>query len=261
MAQWGAKKLNAYNASGLVASVEALSKKAGIKAPEVYLIDRIPGMGNPGKYGAGALGKHAIVLTDGILELYENRDLNGPTDKRLEAVLGHELYHNKGANTQLAHRLLPPLLMPIIAMAGYHIYRKAKQKKEKEEQAKSVETEGNALSAEIKKENPPESHSFFDKVITFAKYLAMGALGFLAGKFIQSKLSMFHEYEADAFGKKLTGGDPQPLIEGLQLITDKMHDVVRTEGYGEELSEWKKFMHRTFPSHPPTEKRQTALAL
>ena len=255
LAENGAIKLDRQQAPYLHLTVDELSKKAGISSPDIYLVDSIKGKGNISKIGGFAIGKNSVVISRGMLKVYDNEDLQKPTDPKLSAVIGHELYHNKGFNAQILGRTLPVLIMPIIAtIACYFLNKTASQTNNPKTHNldKNVSQFKHSLGSD-----GTEIQPWFEKAITWGKYLASAIMGFVVGKTIFSQVSKHHEYKADAFSKELHNGDGKPLAEALTLLSAKAKKIIKEEGYG--LPQWKVAMNKIFPSHPKTEKRIAAM--
>lgn len=98
---FGARKTIKLEDKNLIKFVEENSKKIGIKAPKLYLIDDA----KPDAFSYSTLGS-SIFVSMGVVELLNN--------KELEAVLLHELYHIKNRSSlykfsNLSLKILSPL--------------------------------------------------------------------------------------------------------------------------------------------------------
>jgi heat shock protein HtpX len=90
--------------------------------------------------------------------------------------------------------------------------------------------------------------------------VAFGALGWLFGSFLKSMISKEREYLADACSAQFTR-NPQALVRALRKIANfPMHDMP-TEGmaYSHLYFNSSGFFDQIFATHPPLEKRISAL--
>jgi len=83
---FGAKTLNQSEAKEIYQTLNCLSRKAGVKTPKLYLIERSTLM----IFTVGRKNSHAIMVSVGLLE--------NLSSKELEASLAHEISHIKNSD-------------------------------------------------------------------------------------------------------------------------------------------------------------------
>jgi len=91
LSMYGAKRIYEDDFPEIYSIVRDVSRKAGIKMPDVYLIEEE----SPNAFATGrGPEKSAVALTTGIIEIL-NRD-------ELEGVIGHEISHIKNRDTLIS---------------------------------------------------------------------------------------------------------------------------------------------------------------
>ena len=254
--KWHAVPLTQRNAAGIISSMEQLSSKAGISTPRVYLVDKVPGFGNLGVINAAAAGSDQVLLTRGILESFGITNLNAPLNKRLQAVIGHELSHCKNFRFETFAKLAPPLLIPLATTLGLFFYKKVKEHNSKKDKHDTLNAEADYTEAQIKKEDG-SIEPWQKKVIVTAQYMAAAALGLGAGILMTRSLSNHFENRADSFSKKIMG-DGRSLAEGLAIIYLDTSKLLQEKGFG-DMPKWKRVLASVLQSHPNTQKRMDSL--
>ncbi len=256
--KFNAQKLTPDNAAALLDTVEVLAEKAGLPPLNAYLTESIPGLGSYGRINAGGLLGDTILLTKGLLESLGVSDMHaGQIDTRLQAVLAHEMSHNKHWMKEVSSKTLPLLLMPAAAMCSLGMYRNVRHLHDTSAMHTALQDEkSNALTA-IENEQGAPPTSWQKRLVAAAEYIAAGALGLGAGVLITRRSSLIAEYRADAFSKQLMGS-PEPLIQGLQKVHDDTLALIKREGEG-DISPFEKTLVRVFCAHPSLEQRITAL--
>jgi heat shock protein HtpX len=104
----GARPVTPAEAPELYASVERLTRRAGLPMPRVYVIPSP----SPNAFATGRDPEHAAVaVTEGILRLLDRRQLEG--------VLAHELSHVKNRDILIA--TMAAMIAGLISSVGYLI--------------------------------------------------------------------------------------------------------------------------------------------
>lgn len=248
--QQNAKELSVEQAPHFHATLEALAKKAETTKPKLYLAPYLEMHGKKIHVNAAALGSDCIVVTQGLLDGFGCSDVAGKMDARLEAVLGHELYHNKGFVEQVTGKLAPILIAPAIAVTGYEMWKKSLEKSGVSEQHRSIHEQTETMKA-------AHPFDFQHKIIESAKLSALAIAGVAAGGAMGMKSSRYHEFKADAFSKKLTGSG-EHLIDALDLLQQLTAAEMKRNTQADEhaISRWIKAV---YASHPPVAERIAAL--
>lgn len=135
----GARPVTAAEAPDLYASVERLTRRAGLPMPRLYVIPSE----SPNAFATGRDPEHAAVaVTEGILRLLDRRQLEG--------VLAHELAHVQNRDILIA--TMAAMIAGLISSVGYLIRWGAilgGQRGEREEGPGMLELLGWAILAPI----------------------------------------------------------------------------------------------------------------
>jgi heat shock protein HtpX len=104
----GARPVTAAEAPDLYASVERLTRRAGLPMPRIYVIPSEA----PNAFATGRDPEHAAVaVTEGIMRLLDRRQLEG--------VLAHELSHVKNRDILIA--TMAAMVAGLISSLGYMV--------------------------------------------------------------------------------------------------------------------------------------------
>jgi heat shock protein HtpX len=220
---YGAKEVTEYEAPELYRIVRALSQKAGLPMPKVYIIDAE----QPNAFATGRNPKHAAVaVTTGIMRLLSPEELQG--------VIGHELAHVK-------HRdILISTIAATIAGAISYLAQMAQWAMIFGGHRSDDDEGGSPIAA-----------------------LIMMIVGPIAALIVQMAISRSREYAADEGGAKIAGNPrylasalkklhwaSQKIPMDANPATSHMFIVNPLSGGG---------IMKLFSTHPPIEERITRL--
>ena len=161
--------------------VEEMAIASGIPVPEVYVLDREPGIN---AFAAGKTTSDAVIgVTHGALQLLRRQELQG--------VVAHELSHVLNGDSRINLRAIGLLHgIFLVALIGRFLIRGA---------SGSGKKEGGAL------------------VLTGLSLLAIGSIGVFFGRMLQSAISRQRELLADASAVQFTR-DTMGLVGALKKI-------------------------------------------
>jgi heat shock protein HtpX len=224
----GATRIEKRDAPDLYNLVENLCIANGQTMPAVYIIDDP----SPNAFATGRDPEHAsIAFTTGILQLLNREELEG--------VTAHELSHVK--NYDIRVMTIVVVLVGLIALIG-------------------------DLLLHLRFRGSDDRNN--SSVAIFAIVgIALAILSPLIAQLIQFAVSRSREYLADASGALLTRY-PEGLASALEKI-GRSETPMRNANHATahlfisnpfgETSKARSFLHNLFSTHPPIEKRITAL--
>ncbi|MDD5172935.1 MAG: M48 family metallopeptidase [Patescibacteria group bacterium] len=224
----GAKEIKKEHNPYVFNLVENLCITAGIPVPKIHIIDDPV----PNAFATGRDPKHAsIALTTGLIKNLENEELEG--------VIAHELSHIKNYDIRLM--TLVVVLVGIVSILSQWFFR--------------IGSLGNRS-----RDNKAGSIS----IIFFLLGLALIILSPLVAQLIKLAISRKREYLADASGALLTRY-PEGLARALEKISQYNQPLKRANGaiahlyIASPFGQVKNFTANLFSTHPPIEKRISAL--
>lgn len=161
--------------------VEEIAIASGAPVPEVYILDREPGIN---AFAAGKTTSDAVIgVTQGTVQLLRRQELQG--------VVAHEISHVLNGDARLNMRAIGLLHgIFLLALIGRFLIRGASGTRRKE---------GSAL------------------LLTGLGLLAIGSIGVFFGRMLQSAISRQRELLADASAVQFTR-DTQGLVGALKKI-------------------------------------------
>ena len=202
--------------------VEELAIAAGLPVPEVYILEQEPGIN---AFAAGyAPADAAVTVTRGALERLNREELQG--------VIGHEFSHILNGDMRLSTRLAGPLFgLLVIAIAARYLVGSLRG--------------GRRVGPLV-----------FAALII----MALGYLGVLFGRLLQSAISRQQESAADAASVQFTR-DTTGLRDALVHIARAPAGSLLTTAEGEDLAHLfiAAAQDRWFSTHPPLADRIRAL--
>lgn len=218
---YNAREAGPRQAPELIAIVKALSQKAGLPMPRVYIIPQDA----PNAFATGRNPEHAVVaVTEGLLRLMDRKEVEG--------VLAHELAHVKNRDILIGSiaATMAGAVMVAASMARWSAIFGG---------MRSDDDEGGGLG--------------------FLGLMVMSVLAPLAAALIQMAISRSREYLADSTGAAFAG-NPEGLAGALEKLgaysrripmeanpsTAHMFIVNPLSG---------KSMMSLFSTHPPLEER------
>jgi heat shock protein HtpX len=222
LAMSGAREVTRAEVPDLFASVERLTRRAGLPMPRVYVIPSE----SPNAFATGRNPEHAAVaVTEGILRILDRRQLEG--------VLAHELSHV--ANRDILIATMAAMVAGLISTIGYVIRWGAILGGQRSDR------EGGPGGLEL---------------------LAWAILAPLIAFLIQMAVSRSREYAADATGATLMGDpEPlaQALLaleRGNELVPEPAASPATAHLYiVNPLSGGAAKLMSLFSTHPPIEER------
>jgi Zn-dependent protease with chaperone function len=161
--------------------VEEMAIASGVPAPEVYVLDREPGIN---AFAAGKTTSDAVIgVTGGTLQLLKRQELQG--------VVAHELSHILNGDSRINMRAIGLLHgIFLLALIGRFLLRGTRH---------SGKKDGAALA------------------LTGLGLLLIGSIGVFFGRMLQSAISRQRELLADASGVQFTR-DTDGLVGALKKI-------------------------------------------
>ncbi|MCC7198923.1 MAG: M48 family metallopeptidase, partial [Gammaproteobacteria bacterium] len=204
--------------------VEEMAIASGTPVPEVYVLEQEPGI-NAFAAGLSTSGA-AIAVTRGALERLTRSELQG--------VIGHEFSHILNGDMRLNTRLAGPLFgLLIIATAARHVLR-------------HFRGGGNRKGGGL--------------LIAVFAVMALGYIGVLLGRLLQSAISRQREFLADASSAQFTR-QPAALRDALVRIARSGRASKLDSADGEDLAHlfFLPAYSRMFATHPPIAERVKAL--
>lgn len=260
---WKGTKLTAHNASGFVATVETLAKKAGMaKTPDVFLLPNLPGYGANGITQAACIAHDKIIVTESMLKLFESENLHSVPHPELQAILGHEMSHCKFGASEVRNGKWPLLILPAAAVTGMYIYNtlwKNHAQSLPQERQEALNTYTSQLHAGIQKAGfNPEFHQAEQKAkqdaIDIGKYFAAAALGLIGGIALVRHFHIAKELRADQLGAKVS--TPEAMAGAIKKInTAILEHFEKGEVGGGNPSKWKEFKMNLLEPYPTIEHR------
>jgi Zn-dependent protease with chaperone function len=222
------------NERRLINVVEEMSIAAGIPVPDLYILDQEPSIN---AFAAGYSTRDAAIgVTRGTLEQL-NRD-------ELQGVIAHEFSHIFNGDMRINIRLIGILNgILLIHLMGLMIMRSGAYAR---------------LGSGGRNKNQ-------GGIIVFGiALLAIGYIGMLFGRIIQSAVSRQREYLADAAAVQYTR-NPDGLAGALHKISASIEKPTLNDAHAMEMSHlffassFKSGLDSLFATHPPIQKRIKAL--
>lgn len=223
------------NERRLINVVEEMSIAAGIPVPDLYILDNEPSIN---AFAAGYSTRDAAVgVTRGTLEQL-NRD-------ELQGVIAHEFSHIFNGDMRINIRLIGILNgILLIHLMGLMIMRSG---------------------AYARMGSGGRNNKNQGGIIVFGiALLAIGYIGMLFGRIIQSAVSRQREYLADAAAVQYTR-NPDGLAGALHKIAHSIEKPTLNDAHAMEMSHlffsssFKSGLDNLFATHPPINKRIKAL--
>ena len=204
--------------------VEEMAIAAGVRVPEVYVMDQEAGIN---AFAAGwDVSGAAVAVTRGMLERL--------TRDELQAVIGHEFSHILNGDMRLNIRMLGVLAgIVFLGSIGEFVIRSVRGTKEKE--ALAVFLIGVAL-------------------------FVIGYVGLFFARLIKAAVSRQREYLADASSVQFTR-NPDAIAGALDQIRSSAGGTLIANRYAEEMSHMffgqsvKMWMGGLLNTHPPLDER------
>lgn len=209
--------------------VEEMSIASGVPVPEIFVLEREPGI-NAFAAGFGP-NDAAVAVTQGTLE-HLNRD-------ELQGVIGHEFSHILNGDMRINMRLIGVLYgILVLSLIGRLLLR------------------GGRFSSVSRRDTGGAP-----LVVLGLGLAVIGSIGVLFGRLIKAAVSRQREYLADASAVQFTR-DPEGLAGALKKIGGFGSNLDATDG--EEVahmlfSRGASSFRGWFATHPPLEKRIQAL--
>ena len=222
------------NERRLINVVEEMSIAAGIAVPDLYILDQEPSIN---AFAAGYSTRDAAIgVTRGTLEQL-NRD-------ELQGVIAHEFSHIFNGDMRINIRLIGILNgILLIHLMGLMIMRSGAYAR---------------MGSGGRNKNQ-------GGIIVFGiALLAIGYIGMLFGRIIQSAVSRQREYLADAAAVQYTR-NPDGLAGALYKIAHSIEKPTLNDAHAMEMSHlffassFKSGLDSLFATHPPIDKRIEAL--
>ncbi|TVR64779.1 MAG: hypothetical protein EA422_05910 [Gemmatimonadales bacterium] len=211
--------------------VEEMSIASGVPVPEVFIMDREPGIN---AFAAGhTLNDAAVAVTRGALDAFTRDELQG--------VMAHEFSHILNGDMRLNIRLMGLLFgILLLTVVGRGVLRGGMGSGRGRSsggggQAGAIAAVGIAL-------------------------VVLGYLGVLVGRLIQAAVSRQREYLADAAAVEFTR-NPDGIANALKRIGAGAHGSRLQDSHAEEASHFffasgrRKALSGMTATHPPLEKR------
>lgn len=190
-----------------------------------------------------------VIITRGALEALQP-SIHGGVSRELKAVLAHEIAgHVAHDKTMLNWGKVSIVGAPIIAVTAYELYRRHRQKNQSPEET----------AEQINADSGKESY-LSPKMLTIAKYVAIGAGGLAAGGYAARVISRHAEFAADKHAVAFTK-DPEALISALtKLEAAATKAMAEATPEAASISGWlsrqlHKFKNATLHAHPSLEER------
>jgi len=204
--------------------VEEMAIAAGVRVPEVYVMDQEPGIN---AFAAGwDVSGAALAVTRGMLERLTRDELQG--------VIGHEFSHILNGDMRLNIRMLGVLAgIVFLGSIGEFVIRSVRGTKEKE--ALAIFLIGVAL-------------------------FIIGYVGLFFARLIKAAVSRQREYLADASSVQFTR-NPDAIAGALDQIRSSAGGTLIANRYAEEMSHMffgqsvKMWMGGLLNTHPPLDER------
>lgn len=223
-----------FNERQLINVVEEMSIAAGIPVPDLYILDQEPSIN---AFAAGYSTRDAAVgVTRGTLQQL-NRD-------ELQGVIAHEFSHIFNGDMRINIRLIGILNgILLIHLMGLMIMR-------------------SGAYARLGSGNRNKNQGGI--IIFGIALLAIGYIGMLFGRIIQSAVSRQREYLADAAAVQYTR-NPDGLAGALHKIAASFEKPTLNDAHAMEMSHlffsssFKSSLDTLFATHPPIDKRIKAL--
>jgi Zn-dependent protease with chaperone function len=180
-------------------------------------------------------GFNKIIVSDGLLKLYDSQHLHLPPTPEMKWVLAHEIGHLKqGLDKILTARYTPLLALPAAAVGAMALYDKAQAraaKKKTEATPENLAQEIREITASYERRIGAQHGSDSDgkesidaqwkkTLLRSADYLAAAALGVAGGLALTRHNMLKLEYDADRFGMMTTGS-----VDAFVSAINKLYDM------------------------------------
>lgn len=219
----GAQKIELKDNPELFRIVENLSITAGIKTPEIYIINDP----SPNAFATGRDPENAAVaFTTGLLQKLEKSEI--------EAVAAHEIGHIK--NYDIRIMTIVVVLIGLVVLISDLLIR---------------------LPLFMRSSDRQDARF---TIIAFLAGIILGLLSPLFAKMIQMAISRSREYLADATGALLTRY-PEALASALEKISKNQQPLKHANNATAHLyianpfAKKRNFINKLFSTHPPIEDR------
>ncbi|KZY92774.1 hypothetical protein A3743_25835, partial [Oleiphilus sp. HI0072] len=218
--------------------VEEIALAAGIPVPQVYLLEKEPGIN---AFAAGLSVEDAVIgVTQGCLDTF-NRD-------QLQGVIAHEFSHVLNGDMRLNMKLLVVLHgILMISESGHMVMRMTSQRGRRYRSYGHGRNNGGVVAG----------------LFAFGLCLwLLGSIGQLFGMIIKSAVSRQREFLADASAVQFTRnpngiGEALSLIGGAtaqsQVVHHGAHEVSHL--FFSRIGSPRRYFTQFFATHPPLEER------
>lgn len=284
-----AQVLHAGNAPGIVSCVEELARKGKTMTPKVLLLP------TPIANAAFHPLSGTMWVTEGLLNLFGDKNLHMPPSRELKAVMAHEMGHVKFRYQQFGPMILLVGGLPLAGMGAMYLINKTneKLKESKELHPEKPKEFWNAFSAvthEMKEQgawntyrdfmghtSPSMAKMFGDdpkmKEMSWgeagareAQMLAVQAAMLVPALAAARPLSLASEYQSDRFAVALTG-NTDDFLSALKKLSGGMSTTLRQQARTPLERTWservvrgfQKILQNTIGAHPEMGERMAVL--